>query len=201
MTKGALKQRYIMVAEDWHRSNLYYTLSEEFGMTGPGVWYVLYAEWREPEAAIVTRTVNGQPIQGFYRRCRFSYLWDMLPKGVGNKKLARIMLWLHEREQWVLDPDSLQSINSLSTVGQQSAHRTDTQTRHLVGAWSDKWLAFREGFFPIREEKKREDIGGHSNPSNQDQTQPDFDYVRNPETGEWDHVSLAEKELRESIDD
>lgn len=196
MTKGALRQRYIPLDPEWHDSDLFRALATDFGLGGPTVWLVLHAEWREPEAEIIDR--DGQ--RGLYRRCRFSYIWDKLP-GIGNKKLAKIMHWLHDRGQWVLDPDSLQDINRLSAVGQQSMHRTDTQTRHLVGAWSAKWLMFREACFAYRRGEEKRGEEGSSTESNQDEEKLKDKYVWNKERDEYDRIPVAEANLREDLDD
>jgi len=200
MTKGALKQRWIPHDPEWHDSDLFRALAADFGLGGPTVWMILKSEWIEPEAEITTRTVDDKPTRGLYRQCRFSYLWAKLP-GIGNKKLGKIMRWLHDREQWVLDPDSLQSINRLSAVGQQSMHRTDTQTRHLVGAWSSKWLEFREAcldYRPILKESKGEEIRDGSFEPNQNSTQPDFKYVPDENSpGDFKRIPVNEKEKSE----
>lgn len=222
MTKGALRQRYIPLDPEWHDSDLFRALATDFGLGGPTVWLVLHAEWREPEAEIIER--DGQP--GLYRRCRFSYLWDKLP-GIGNKKLAKVMLWLQDRGQWVLDEDTQEDLKMMATVGVASLHRGQIgkkhvsfssprsskmlqtcvknayefpQSTHLVGAWSSKWLAFREACFAYRrgEEKRGLELG--STEPNQDESRPRFKYVRNSETGEYDRVPLAEKKLREDLD-
>jgi len=202
MTKGALKQRWIPHDPEWHDSDLFAALVTDFGLGAPTVWMVLKSEWIEPEAEIQERTVDDQPTRGLYRRCRFSYIWAKLP-GIGNKKLSKIMLWLHERDQWTLDPESVQDLSSRCTVGVQSMHRRDTQTRHLVGAWSAKWLTFREAcldYRPVLKESKGEDIKDGFFEPNQNEEKPSFKYVLNEKTGEYDRVSLAEKELREDID-
>lgn len=203
MTKGALKQRWFPHDPEWHDSDLFRALATDFGLGGPTVWMVLKSEWIEPEAEIIERTVNGQPTRGLYRKCRFSYLWDKFPvgSGLGSKTLAEIMVWLHNREQWTLDQDSVDLMSQLCQPNVTSMRRGATSGRHLVGAFSSKWLEFREACFAYRRgEESRGSEPGSTEP-NQDQIQPSFKYVLNSETGEYDRVSAAEKELRGDLDE
>jgi len=176
MTKGALKQRYIPLSEDWHNSNLFRSLLEDHGPAGPLIWIVLNLEWREPEADILTQDINGAPVRGLHRRCRFSHIWAKLP-GIGSKKLASVIIWLHEQNHWQLSPVCVANMSELCARSAHSLHRRDTQSRHIVEAWWPKLLQFRERvlqYAPIGKERKGKDIrNGSDEPPNQNQAQPD----------------------------
>lgn len=202
MTKGALRYRFIPIDPEWHKSDLFHSLFEDFSFAGPLTWMIFNLEWREPHAEIQERTVNGKTVRGLYRHCRFSYIWDMLPKGIGAKTLTKVMMWMHNRtdedglRHWYLDPETCQLIDRWLTDGCQPTHRSRTSGRQMIGAWWPKLLKYREGVFGYIKESKGEDIKTGSTEPNQDQTESSFGYVLNPKTGEYDRVSLAEKELR-----
>lgn len=192
MTKGALKQRFVPIAENWQDSDLFYSLGHEFGCAGIVVWLVLNLEWREPGAEVIER--NGT--RGLYRRCRFSHIWRKLPKHVGNKKLAQVMLWLHDRQHWILDAETLQDLNRIHAEATQNLHRTDTQSQHSVGAYWPKLLAFREAVLTKGKESKGNGKG--DSPPNQKEESP-FVHVKVKGKDEYVRMLRTEAEFREKL--
>ena len=193
MTKGQLSYTWVPIERYLYKSDLWRDLVTDFGSAGPVAWLVLQGEWREPEAEIIER--NGR--RGLYRRCRFSYLWGFMPPQVGSKTLAKILLWLDDRKHWTLEAEDRQFLVRLVSDECQSMHRGRTHCRQEVGAFWPKLLKFREGCFGYIDKR---DIGAGSIEPNQDESKPSFKYVLNSETGEYDRIPIAEKDLREDID-
>lgn len=196
MTKGALRYRFIPIDPEWHKSDLFYDLAKDFGSAGPLTWLIINLEWREPEAEITER--DGQ--RGLYRRVRLHYLLNLIPMDVGPKKVAAIILWLEDRKHLTIEDEDRTNLGRLRDEPGTTHRRAKHGPGTMVGLFCVKSLKYREGVFGYSKGEERRVLEPGSIEPNQDESKPSFEYVLNKQTGEYDRVSLAEKDLREDID-